>query len=57
MKTTIYKRNNSLKLPDGRTIQQALVDNTNLQKMKIVDLELLSKTKKKITEVHNFYFE
>lgn len=59
MKAIIYERNNSLKLPDGRTIQEAIVDNTNLRKMKTVYLSLLSKknSKRRITEVNNSYFE
>ena len=47
------------KLPDGRTIQEALVDNTNLRKMKNLYNYLLSQksVKKRVTEVNNSYFE
>lgn len=59
IKSIIYKKNNSYKLPDGRTIQEALVDNTNLRKMKNLYNFLLSQRsiKKRITEVNNSYFE
>lgn len=59
IKATIYEKNNSLKLPDGRTIQEALVDNTNLRKMKNTYERLLEQknTKRRITEVNNSYFE
>lgn len=59
IKGVIYERNNSLKLPDGRTIQEAIVDNTNLRKVKTVFNSLMSQksTKKRITEVNNSYFE
>lgn len=59
IKAIIYEKNNSYKLPDGRTIQEALVDNTNLRKMKNLYNFLLSQrsTKKRVTEVNNSYFE
>ena len=59
LKSIIYEKNNSFHLSDGRTIQEALVDNTNLRKMKSVYLGLLSKknSKRRITEVNNSYFE
>ena len=59
IKSLIYEKNNSLTLPDGRTIQQAIVDNTNMRKMKSIYLELLSKrnSKQRVTEVNNSYFE
>lgn len=46
-------------MPDGRTIQEALVDNTNLRKIKNLYNFLLSQRsiKKRITEVNNSYFE
>ena len=34
LKATLYEKNNSFKLSDGRTIQEAIVDNTNLRKLK-----------------------
>lgn len=59
IKSIIYEKNNSYKLPDGRTIQEALVDNTNLRKMKNLYNFLLSQRsiKKRVTEVNNSYFE
>ena len=59
IKATIYEKNNTFKLPDGRTIQQAIVDNTNLRKMKSLYNYLLSQksVKKRETEVNNSYFE
>ena len=59
IKSIIYEKNNTFKLPDGRTIQEALVDNTNLRKMKGIYNYLLSQksVKKRVTEVNNSYFE
>lgn len=59
IKALIYEKNNSFTLPDGRTIQQAIVDNTNLRKMKQTYIELLARksSKKRVTEVNNSYFE
>ena len=59
IKAIIYKNNNTFKLPDGRTIQEALVDNTNLRKMKSLYNYLISQknVKKRVTEVNNSYFE
>ena len=59
IKSIIYEKNNTFKLPDGRTIQEALVDNTNLRKMKTIYNYLLSQrsVKKRVTEVNNSYFE
>ena len=36
LKTILYEKNNEFKLNDGRSIQQAIVDNTNLRKLKSV---------------------
>lgn len=59
LKTILYKKNNQLKLNDGRSIQQAIVDNTNLRKLKSTyeQLLLLKNSKKRVTEVNNSYFE
>lgn len=59
LKVLLYEKNNSFKLTDGRTIQQAIVDNTNLRKLKkIYEQLLLSKSsKRRVTEVNNSYFE
>ena len=34
LKAVLYEKNNEFKLSDGRSIQQAIVDNTNLRKLK-----------------------
>lgn len=59
LKTILYEKNNEFKLSDGRSIQQAIVDNTNLRKLKsCYEQLLLSKNnKKRFTEVNNSYFE
>lgn len=59
LKSVLYEKNNSFKLSDGRTIQEAIIDNTNLRKMKSsYDLLLnFRDVKKRITEVNNSYFE
>lgn len=59
LKTILYEKNNEFKLNDGRTIQQAIVDNTNLRKLKTTyeQLLLLKNTKRRVTEVNNSYFE
>lgn len=59
LKAILYGKNNEFKLSDGRTIQQAIVDNTNLRKLKTTyeNLLLLKNTKKRVTEVNNSYFE
>ena len=59
LKTVLYEKNNQFKLTDGRSIQQAIVDNANLRKLKSVyeQLLLLKNSKKRVTEVHNSYFE
>ena len=59
LKSVLYEKNNSFKLSDGRTIQEAIIDNTNLRKMKSsYDLLLnFRDVKKRVTEVNNSYFE
>jgi len=59
LKTILYEKNNQFKLNDGRSIQQAIVDNTNLRKLKSIyeQLLLLKNSKKRVTEVNNSYFE
>ena len=59
LKTILYEKNNEFKLTDGRCIQQAIVDNTNLRKLKSLYDVLLEKrnTKIRVTEVNNSYFE
>lgn len=59
LKSVLYEKNNIFKLTDGRTIQEAIVDNANLRRVKSAYEELLNlkNTKKRITEVNNSYFE
>ena len=59
LKAVLYEKNNEFKLSDGRTIQQAIVDNTNLRKLKSTfeQLLLLKSSKRRVTEVNNSYFE
>lgn len=58
-KNILYEKNNTFKLPDGRTIQTAIVDNTNLRNMRTTLKSLLNfrNNKKRVTEVNNSYFE
>lgn len=57
-KKILYLKNNEFKLSDGRSIQEAIVDNTNLRRMKVVYDNLLEKrdVKTRVTEVNNSYF-
>ena len=59
LKRVLYEKNNQFKLSDGRSIQQAIVDNANLRKIKSIfeQLLMLKNTKKRVTEVNNSYFE
>ena len=59
LKAILYTKNNEFKLTDGRSIQQAIVDNTNLRKLKSTyeQLLLIKNSKKRVTEVNNSYFE
>lgn len=59
LKALLYEKNNTFKLTDGRTIQQAIVDNSNLRKLKTTyeDLLLKRNSKSRVTEVNNSYFE
>ena len=59
LKSILYGKNNSLRLSDGRTIQSAIVDNTNARKLKATLENLLNcrNSKKRVTEVNNSYFE
>jgi len=59
LKAIIYEKNNAFHLSDGRTIQEAIVDNSMLRKMKnTYEFLLLQKNlKRRITEVNNSYFE
>jgi len=59
LKALLYEKNNEFKLSDGRSIQQAIVDNTNLRRLKssYEQLLLCKNSKKRVTEVNNSYFE
>ena len=59
LKATLYEKNNSFKLTDGRTIQTAIIDNANLRKIKNTYELMLNfrNVKKRVTEVNNSYFE
>ena len=59
LKSVISEKNNEFKLEDGRTIQEAIYDNTNLRKLKTLYNTLipLRDSKERVTEVHNSYFE
>lgn len=59
LKSILYEKNNSFKLTDGRTIQAAIVENSNLRKLKD-NLQLLlnyRNIKQRVTEVNNSYFQ
>lgn len=58
-KSILYEKNNSFKLSDGRTIQSAIVENSNLRKLKDNLQSLLNyhNFKQRITEVNNSYFQ
>ena len=57
LKATLYEKNNSFKLSDGRTIQDAI--NTYLRRLKSSYDNMLKykDSKKRITEVNNSYFD
>lgn len=59
LKSILYERNNSFKLSDGRTIQSAIVENSNLRKLKDNLQTLLNyrNLKQRVTEVNNSYFQ
>lgn len=59
LKSILYEKNNSFKLSDGRTIQSAIVENSNLRKLKDNLKTLLNyrNLKQRVTEVNNSYFQ
>lgn len=59
LKSILYNKNNNFKLSDGRTIQEAIIDNANLRKMKGTYEILIAfrDNKRRVTEVNNSYFE
>lgn len=58
-KNTLFTKNNTFKLEDGRTIQQAISDNNYLRKLRSFYESIIRSrtTKHRVTEVHNSYFE
>ena len=58
-KSILYEKNNSFKLSDGRTIQSAIVENSNLRKLKdnLQSLSNYHNFKQRVTEVNNSYFQ
>ena len=59
LKSILYEKNNSFKLFDGRTIQSAIVENSNLRKLKDNLQSLLNYRNliQRVTEVNNSYFQ
>ena len=59
LKSILYTKNNTFTLSDGRTIQTAIIDNTNLRKLKTLYESMLffKSVKRRVTEVNNSYFE
>lgn len=59
IKQIIYSKNNELKLPDGNSIQDALVEVSLLRKRSYLLEELCAfkSTNRRVTEVNNSYFE
>lgn len=59
IKKSIYLKNNELKLPDGISIQDALVEVSLLRKKQNLLNQILTykNTTQRITEVNNSYFE
>ena len=59
LKKLQFEKNNSYKLDDSRTIQQAISDNNYLRKLKNFYSSIVNNrsTKTRITEVNNSYFE
>lgn len=59
LKKVLFEKNNTFKLNDGRTIQQAISDNNYLRKLKSFyeSITLYNSSKRRVTEVNNSYFE
>lgn len=59
LKSILYEKNNTFTLTDGRTIQSAIVENSNLRKLKNYLQSLLNhrSSKQRFTEVNNSYFQ
>ena len=59
LKTILYEKNNLFKLSDGRTIQDAITQNTYLRRVKFIYDSILAyrDVTKRVTEVNNSYFE
>ena len=59
LKTILYEKNNLFILSDGRTIQDAITQNTYLRRVKFIYDSILAyrDVTKRVTEVNNSYFE
>ena len=59
LKSVLYEKNNTFTLSDNRTIQTAIIDNSNLRKQKALYESFLynKNSKRRVTEVNNSYFE
>ncbi len=59
LKAILYEKNNSFHLSDGRSIQKAIVDNSNLRFLANTYEAILKyrSSKTRCTEVNNSYFE
>ena len=59
LKGVLYEKNNFFKLSNGRTIQTAIVENSNLRRLKDSLQTLLNyrNLKQRVTEVNNSYFQ
>ena len=59
IKKTIYEKNNEFKLPNGNSIQEALVEVNSLRKKfnMIYEISSYKSENQRITEVNNSYFQ
>lgn len=59
LRAILFEKNNTFKLSDGRTIQEAIIENSNLRKQTGTYEYILTfrDTKRRVTEVNNSYFE
>ena len=59
LKKTLHQKNNEFTLKDGRTIQEAIVENTYLRRLKQVyeSFSNYKSKKSRISEYHDAYFE
>lgn len=59
LKKTLHQKNNEFTLSDGRTIQEAIVENTYLRKLKQIYEGFMTYKSKttRVSEYHDAYFE